>query len=97
MAHWPAFEVWEGDEPVDAAFDYARRFGLDQRARFALLGAACDDGFVECDRGDPIAYRFAVTEGEEKKGEIEMLAWQSPADAVYDYCRKEKYLQPKFF
>ena len=96
MAHWPKFEVWEGDEPVDAAFDYARRFGLGQRDRFALLQAACDDGFVECDRGDPVAFRFAVTEGDEKKGEIEMVAWQSPADAVYDYCKKEKYLQPKY-
>ena len=116
MRFWINFEIWEDEEPVDAAFDYARRFQLTLEQRYALLQAACDDGYVDCarpaseraprgvhravpragERGDPIAFKFAVTEGAEKKGSIELLSYQQPADAVYDYCRKEKYLQPKY-
>ncbi|KAH8091098.1 hypothetical protein JL720_5979 [Aureococcus anophagefferens] len=87
MRFWINFEIWEDEEPVDAAFDYARRFQLTLEQRCALLGR---------ERGDPIAFKFAVTEGAEKKGSIELLSYQRPADAVYDYCRKEKYLQPKY-
>ena len=48
MAYWPNFEVWEGKEATDNAFDYARRYDLDIEQRYALLHAACNDGFVEC-------------------------------------------------
>jgi hypothetical protein len=96
MAYWPDFEVWEGEEATDNAFDYARRYDLDLEQRYALLHAACNDGFVECERGDPIAFFFPVHEDGTEKGRVEMSPYQLPGDAVYDYCKKEKYLQPKY-
>ena len=50
MRFWINFEIWEDEEPVDAAFDYARRFQLTLEQRYALLQAACDDGYVDCAR-----------------------------------------------
>jgi len=96
MAYWPNFEVWEGEEATDNAFDYARRYDLDIEQRYALLHAACNDGFVECERGDPISFFFPVHEDGKEKGRVEMSPYQLPGDAVYDYCKREKYLQPKY-
>ena len=96
MAYWPNFEVWEGEEATDKAFDYARRYDLDIEQRYALLHAACNDGFVECERGDPISFFFPVHEDGKEKGRVEMSPYQLPGDAVYDYCKREKYLQPKY-
>ena len=94
MAYWPKFEVWEEEEPADKAYDYARRYDLDLAQRYQLLTAACDDGYVECETGDAIAYHFPVSEDGEVKGRVEMSAYQLPGDAVYDYCKKEKYQPP---
>ena len=96
MAYWPNFEVWEGEEATDKAFDYARRYDLDIEQRYALLHAACNDGFVECERGDPVSFFFPVHEDGKEKGRVEMSPYQLPGDAVYDYCKREKYLQPKY-
>ncbi|KAJ1456952.1 hypothetical protein M885DRAFT_615869 [Pelagophyceae sp. CCMP2097] len=96
MKDWPAVDIWEGEEPADVAFTYARRFGLDVVARHKILAAACADGYVVCQRGGAVMHRFPVTEGETKKGDIEWYEHQLPADAVYDFCRREKYLQPKY-
>ena len=86
MAYWPNFEVWEGEEATDNAFDYARRYDLDIEQRYALLHAACNDGFVECERGDPVSFFFPVHEDGKEKGRVEMSPYQLPGDAVYDYC-----------
>ena len=96
MAYWPNFEVWEGEEATDNAFDYARRYDLDIEQRYALLHAACNDGFVECERGNPVSFFFPVHEDGKEKGRVEMSPYQLPGDAVYDYCKREKYLQPKY-
>ena len=37
-----------------------------------------------------------MTEGESSKGDIELYEHQLPGDAVYEFCKREKYLQPKY-
>lgn len=94
LSHWPDFEVWEDEEVVDVAYKYVRRFALDEEAQATLITAAC--AAIPCKRGDAIVFRFPVHEAGESKGDIELYEDQRPADAVYDFCKREKYLQPKY-
>lgn len=94
LSNLPNFEVWEDEEPADVAFAYAKTYSLSQANRYALLAAAC--AAVECERGHAAVFKFPVNEGGESKGDIILYEDQLPADAVYDFCRKEKYLQPKY-
>lgn len=90
----PAFEVWEDEEPADAAYVFAKRLRLGLAGRFSLLRSACAS--VSCERGHAAVFKFPVHEGGEAKGDIELFEDQLPADAVYDFCRRKKYLQPKY-
>ncbi|KAH8055206.1 hypothetical protein JL721_10311 [Aureococcus anophagefferens] len=91
---------YEGDEGVDLAYLFGKQHDLTTDVfRESLMSYLCTVEGVSCtrtrakvfsrgERGDPIAFKFAVTEGAEKKGSIELLSRRRPTLA-----REERFKQ----
>mmetsp|Transcript_14818 Transcript_14818/g.18013 ORF Transcript_14818/g.18013 Transcript_14818/m.18013 type:complete len:524 (+) Transcript_14818:773-2344(+) len=90
------FQVWAEQQAADAAYAFAP---YDLKMRNSLMAAACTSSvrrYVDCDRGDAVRFRFPVNEGAVSKGDIILYEHQKPIDAVYEFCKISKYLQPKY-
>ena len=90
------FEIFESEEAADVAYTFARKYHLSPEHRATLLTAACTNRYVDCTRGDAVRFGFSVKEGSQDKGKIELYEHERPGDAVYEFCKEKKYLQPKY-
>lgn len=78
--------IYEGQEPADVVFEFAKKNDLDAEFRSKILDHVCKNGRVVCNRRSPVVFSQNFADGERQLGLLEIYEGQEPADVVAQFC-----------